>query len=757
MVATALAWLLGACALLWSGELPGPGALAGLWLACMLLALLLRRPALLGFAAGFSLTWLQCGERLDARLAPGLEGAALTITGTVASVPQFIGGGYRFEFLTDPLPGLPPRIEVTWYEPQWRPSAAERLELEVKLRRPRGFANPGGSDFEARLLREGIGATGYVRAATRKGRELRDVARAPVLAARDEIALDLRAALGERPATGIVAGLSVGLQDALSSEQWRQLARTGTSHLMAISGMHIGMFAIVAAWVAARLQKWRQRRGARGTARDAAVVAGSCAALAYGALAGWSVPTQRTAIMIAIVAFALRARRRIGAGDALALGAIAVLALEPLAPLAVGFWLSFGAVAAILLVTDGQLVQTGVLRGYAQAQWAVTAGLVPVLAASFGAVSIVSVVVNLLAIPLYTLIVVPLVLIGTALLMAWPAAGASVLAGTAWLIEVTWPLIAIPAQWSWATWGIAGLEPWAWIALCAGAAAALAPLPASGRAAGLVLVIAACAWRPMPPDAGGVRLTMLDVGQGLAAVVETRHHVLVYDTGSAFRSGSDAGAIAVEPFLRHRGLRHVDLLVASHDDLDHAGGAASVAGLVPVRRLVASGRALDAVGAVEPCRRGESWEWDGVTFEWLHPGSKRFEKDNDNSCVLRVQSGHHAVLLTGDIERRAEAELVEYGRLARADIVLVPHHGSRTSSTPDFVRATRPRWALVPSGHRNRWGFPKPDVVERWQSAGAEVLVGSATGAIEFELHPQRPIAPPSLWRPSQRRVWRDP
>jgi competence protein ComEC len=423
----------------------------------------------------------------------------------------------------------------------------------------------------------------------------------------------------------------------------------------------------------------------------------------------------------------------------------------------VGFWLSFGAVAAILLVTVGQVTQVGVLRGYAQAQWAVTAGLVPVLAGSFGAVSLASIVVNLLAIPLYTLVVVPLVLIGTALLMAWPAAGTPVLAGTAWLIEVTWPLIAVPAQWSWATWGIAGLEPWAWIALCVGAAAALAPLPAFGRAAGFVLVIAACAWRPMPPDAGAVRFTMLDVGQGLAAVVETRHHVLVYDAGPAFRSGSDAGAMAVEPFLRHRGLRQVDVLVASHDDLDHAGGAASVAGLVPVRRLVASGAALDAVGAVEPCWRGERWEWDGVTFEWLHPGPRRFDKDNDNSCVLRVQSGQHTVLLTGDIERLAEAELVEQGRLTRADIVLVPHHGSRTSSTLAFVSATRPRWALVPSGHRNRWGFPKPDVVERWQSAGAEVLVGSATGAIEFELHPQHPIAPPQLWRPSRRRLWRDP
>jgi competence protein ComEC len=752
-----LAWLLGACAVLWSAELPGPAAVAGHWLASALLALLLRRPALLGFAVGYSLTWLQCGERLDARLAPALEGAALTVTGTVASVPQFIGGGYRFEFLTERQAGVPPRIEVTWYEPHWRPRAAERLELEVRLRRPRGFANPGSSDFEARLLREGIGATGYVRAATRNGRELRDVLRSPVLVARDEIALSIRAALGERPATGIVAGLSVGLQDALGAEQWRQLARTGTSHLMAISGMHIGMFAIVAAWVAAGLQKWRQRRGARGTARDAAVVAGSCAALAYGALAGWSVPTQRTAIMIAIVAFALRARRRIGAGDALALGAIAVLALEPLAPLAVGFWLSFGAVAAILLVTAGQLAQVGVLRAYAQAQWAVTAGLVPVLAASFGAVSIVSVVVNLLAIPLYTLVVVPLVLIGTALLMAWPAAGTPVLSGTAWLVEVTWPLIAVPAQWSWATWGIAGLEPWAWIALCVGAAAALAPLPASGRAAGFVLVIAACAWRPMPPEAGAVRFTMLDVGQGLAAVVQTRHHVLVYDAGPAFRSGSDAGAMAVEPFLRHRGLRQIDVLVASHDDLDHAGGAASVAGLVPVRRLVASGHALDTVGAVESCRRGERWEWDGVTFEWLHPGPRRFDKDNDNSCVLRVQSGRHTALLTGDIERLAEAEIVELGQLARADIVLVPHHGSRTSSTPAFVSATRPRWALVPSGHRNRWGFPKPDVVERWQSVGAEVLVGSATGAIAFELHPQRSIAPPLLWRPSNRRLWRDP
>jgi competence protein ComEC len=198
------------------------------------------------------------------------------------------------------------------------------------------------------------------------------------------------------------------------------------------------------------------------------------------------------------------------------------------------------------------------------------------------------------------------------------------------------------------------------------------------------------------------------------------------------------------------------MLVASHDDLDHSGGAESVARLVAVNRLVASGVALDPVGPVERCRRGERWEWDGVTFEWLHPGPEPLEKDNDNSCVLRVSAGPHSVLLTGDVERLAEADLLAQGKLANADILLVPHHGSRTSSTPAFVTATRPRWALVPAGHRNRWGFPKPDVVARWEDAGAEVLVGSVTGAIEFELHPQRPITSPRLWRPSQRRPWRD-
>jgi competence protein ComEC len=423
----------------------------------------------------------------------------------------------------------------------------------------------------------------------------------------------------------------------------------------------------------------------------------------------------------------------------------------------VGFWLSFGAVAAILLVTSGQLARPGMARGYAQSQWAVTAGLVPVLVGSFGTVSLVSVGVNFLAIPLYTLVVVPAVLLATAVLLAAPGPGALALGGVAWLIEVTWPLIAEPAAWPWATWGVAGLGALGWAMLVTGALAALAPLPAPGRVAGLLLAVAACGWRAPAPEWGAARFAMLDVGQGLAAVVETRHHVLVYDAGPSFRSGSDTGALVVEPYLRHRGLRRIDVLVVSHDDLDHAGGVASLARLMPVRRLVTNAHAPAVPGPIDHCRRGERWRWDGVSFEWLHPGPELPPGDNDRSCVLRVQIGPHVLLLTGDVERLAEAEMQEHGGPGRVDVLTVPHHGSRTSSTQSFVDATQPRWALVPSGHRNRWGFPKPDVVARWEAAGASVIVGSASGAIEFDVHPARPLAAPRLHRPAQRRLWHDP
>jgi competence protein ComEC len=733
----------------------------------VVLAAVLRAGWPLALAASIAGTAWTLDAALANRLDPSLEGESLSVNGTVASVPQGPLEALRFRFAPEhdertSARRLPTLVELTWYEAPGRVQPGERLELEVKLRRPRGFSNPGGYDNEARMLRERVGASGYVRFGTRLGRAEDAAWRHPVLIARGRVDAVVREALGERPAAGIVAGLSVGLQDALSRDQWLTLARSGTTHLMAISGLHIAMVAAVAAWLGALVQRWRQRFGALGAQRDAAVVAGTLAALAYSLLAGWSVPTQRTLVMIALGAVALALRRRVGIADGLGACILAVLVLDPLAPLAPGFWLSFGAVAAILFAATGYVQAPSTVAGYLRVQSVVTVGLVPLLAGSFGAVSLVAAFVNLYAVPLYTLVVVPAVLLACTVAVVSTDLGAPLLHGTATLIETTWPLLEVPASWSLATWSIAALSATAWSALVIGAVAALSPLPATGRAAGVALVVAACLTRPPPVPPREAAITMLDVGQGLAVVVETRHHALLYDAGPSFRSGSDTGQIVVLPFLRHRGVRSLDVLAVSHDDDDHAGGAASVLSMIPVRGLVL-GPSLptDRFGAggvpAARCRRGERWHWDGVTFEWLHPGPGIQARDNDSSCVLRVSAGDRTVLVTGDIEARAESQLLEATALTPVDVLAAPHHGSRTSSTAAFVAACRPGWVVYAVGHRNRWGFPAPAVVERYDAVGARDLRTSASGAITFHLRPGRPVEPPKEWRKASLRTWRDP
>jgi competence protein ComEC len=758
--------LAGSCAVL---SLPQAPPVVWVWSVlgtAVLAAALARRGWLLGPGLGFWLTAMQLQSGLDQRLDPALEGQPLRVRGVVSSVPQGTLAALKFRFSPErhpAEPALPSLLELTWYDAPSRVQAAETLELEVKLRRPRGFANPGGHDNEARMLRSGVGASGYVRHGERLGLPSTGPFHYPVLRARARIALLIGGALEGRPAAGIVAGLSVGLQDALSREQWQVLARSGTSHLMAISGLHIAMVGAVFAWLGAALQRLRQRCGATRPQRDAAVVAGLLASLGYSLLAGWSVPTQRTMVMIACGAIALLLRRRVGVADGLGLCVVAVLLLDPLAPLAPGFWLSFGAVAVILYGATGHVRSPGWLRSYLHVQWVITLGLLPVLTGSFGAVSLVSAVVNLYAIPLYTLMIVPAVLVSCAVALVSSEAGRLLLDWTGRLIEFSWPLLEVPAAWPLATWSMPALEPAAWVALVAGTLAAISPLPRAGRIAGGVLLVTACFWRPAPIATGAARLTVLDVGQGLAVVVETRRHTLVYDAGPSFRTGSDTGQLVVAPYLKARAIRRLDRLAVSHDDDDHKGGAVSVLAQVPTGVLTlgpslsesfARGSAVDRR---ESCRDDESWTWDGVEFRWLHPAATPYERDNDSSCVLLVRAGGHAALITGDVEAAAERDMVREGRVPHADIVVVPHHGSRTSSTQGFVDATGPRWAVYAVGHRNRWNFPVQRVVERWEQGGATGVLTSRSGAITFDLVPGQALGPPAEWRRDQPRPWRDP
>jgi competence protein ComEC len=777
VTANAFAALFGACLLLQLGRLPDLAWLLCAGCAGVLSGLYVRKAwpvvAVAAFAAAAGAGHTRLADRLD----PRLEGETFEFAGCVASVPERSGTALRFLVRSDHLrlraaalrdasrsPALPSRVELTWYEPDFAPLPGECLRFSARLRAPRGFANPGGSDREAQLLRERIGATGYVRDLARL--DLRSTAgnavpplslrlrRMPVQALRGEIAARIAAVLGDRPATGIVQGLAVGLQDALSSAQWTALSRSGTSHLMAVSGLHIGMLAALGAALGMALGRLRLRCGGTAAARDLAVLVAMFATLVYSLLAGWSVPTQRTAIMISAAAAALRLRRAPSGGEVLALALLAVLLLDPLAPLAIGFWLSFAAVLAILLVAGGSYVQGSLGGEFLRTQLAVTVGLAPVLALGFGGLSLVAVPVNLIAVPLYTLLIVPWILAAVALAFAWPAVGAAALHGVAWLIEFSWPLIAVPAGWDLATWHVASLPVWLYLAMALGALACLLPLAPTVRVGGASIVLAACLARPPPPAEGQARLTVLDVGQGLAVVVETHRHALLYDAGPAFRNGRDTGQLAVLPYLRSRGLRRLDRLIVSHDDLDHVGGARSVAEAVPVGRLQ-SGQPLAQLLST-PCRAGEAWTWDGIRFSYLHPDNRFLERDNDRSCVLLVESAGARALLTGDIEAAAEARLLAAGVLAPVDLLTSPHHGSRTSSTPGFVAATRPRWVVHSTGHRNRWGFPLPAVVERWHAVGAVQLDTARSGAVGFELGPHAPSAPLE-WRASAPRWWRSP
>lgn len=710
----------------------------------------------LSFALGLGWAWVNAAARLADDLPAALEGTDLLVRGHIASLPETGAVDPQFEFeVSVAQRGVPTRIRLAWYDSQIRPLPGELWQFVVRLKRRNGFANPGGFDYEGHLFRQGIGATGYIRNDERNVRVAPASARYAVVRVRAWLAQRQAVALSNDRMLGIVQGLAIGDTQAMSADQWRVFAATGTTHLMAISGLHISMIAALAAWLGGGIARWSKAQRYRLTAIHGQVFCGGLAAIVYSILAGLSVPTQRTLVMLCIY-FAARAwRRELSVAHALGVALIAVLLIDPFAPLAIGAWLSFGAVAMILLGVAGRVVREGTVRSFTRVQLAVTIGLMPLLIGAFGSLSLVSALANAIAIPAFTLIVVPLVLIGTAAAALWLPAGKVVLGFTTQLLNGCWPALEWLSQLPWAMWHLPQLPAPLYAALLAGALLLVVPGIWPTRLVATLLCMPALAWRPATPGHGEFKLMLLDVGQGLATVVHTRSHVLVYDTGPAFRTGRDTGELVVLPYLRSQGVRRIDTLMVSHGDLDHQGGMQSIAAAMPVTRVLAGPSVRSRLPQLQRCRRGQRWSWDGVEFEVLHPASMDYRHDNDSSCVLRVVAAGGSALLTGDIQSDGEVTLLAAG-LAPADIVIAPHHGSRTSSTADFVSATRPALVLFPTGYRNRWGFPRQDVVQRWRAAGAQTLSTPDSGAIEVRVSAGG-VEPPRQFRLEQRRYWRGP
>lgn len=712
--------------------------------------------------------------RADARLADALpvawEDVDLRVTGIVDDLPQHYDSGSRFAFAVERVVTagavVPHRLSLAWYAPRTPRDetpqnppivhAGERWTLTVRLRRPHGNVNPDGFDLEAWLLEHDLRATGYVRDDRANIRVSAFVGRPGdyVERARERVRERIGRALPGAPYQGVLVALAIGDQRAIPESQWVVFNKTGITHLVSISGLHVTVFAALAGACALALARRSASLTLRVPARKVAALVGAVVAFAYVLLAGAEVPAVRTLLMLVVAAVGLWLARP---GTALLVwlwSLVAVLAWDPWAGLAPGFWLSFGAVGLLLYAGSGRL-RGPELRGWrarsiealresARAQWVVTLGLVPGTLALFQQVSVVSALANAIAIPVVTLVVVPLALFGIVVPVdaPWPIAHAVLVVLMRYL---EW-LSALPLA-AWASHAPVG---WTVVVALAGIAWLLAPRGVPGRALGALWMLPLSLVQPPAVPPGGVRLVVLDVGQGLAVFVATARHSLVYDTGPRFGDGIDAGGRIVVPFLRAAGVARVDTLVVSHADTDHSGGALSILHAIPVERLLSSlpsdHAIVNAAGAlaIERCDAGARWTWDGVAFELLHPARADYadpmRKSNDLSCVLRITSDGGSALLTGDIEAASETEMLDRGQVVDADVLVVPHHGSRTSSTPAFITAVSPRYAVIAAGYHNRFGHPRAEILARYARAGAAQPRTDLQGAITLTLAPGREV-----------------
>ena len=738
-------------------------------------------------ALGFGYAAWRAEMRLSDALPPEWESVDITVVGVIDDLPQASELGTRFALAVERVEtagaSVPERLSLAWYAQRLKGgevdevpalAAGERWRLVVRLKRPHGTVNPYGFDVEAWLLENGFRATGYVRNDDANARTEAFAGRASdyVQRARTAVRDRIVAALGDAPYAGVIVALTIGEQRAIPEAQWRVFNRTGITHLISISGLHVTVFAAIAGglvYLLARRSAWLTGRI---PARKVAAVVGVIAATLYVLLAGAQVPAVRTLLMLAVAAVGLMLARP-GTATVIWLWALAiVLAWDPWAGFAPGFWLSFSAVGLLLYAHAGRLASPAPasrgarmmrgLRAATRAQMLITIGLVPGTLALFQQVSLISPLANALAIPAVTFVVVPLALVGIVVPVALPFQAAHA-AFAALMIPLDW-LSTAPA----AVWQQHAPPAWAIAVAILGVAWVAAPRGVPGRGLALLALVPLFVVRPPAPDPGTFTMTVLDVGQGLAVVVQTHAHALLYDTGPRFTETADAGGRIVAPFLRTTGVRRLDGMVVTHQDADHSGGALSILQTVPVDWLSSSLSEENAIlverardgGIALRCAAGQRWEWEGVRFTVLQPAVGLYDaarvKPNDLSCVVRIDSAHGSALLTGDLEARGELDLVRRdAAVLKADVLLVPHHGSLTSSTPAFIAAVAPEIAVYTPGYRNRFGHPRPAVVARYDAAGIRTFRTDYDGALTFTFAAGVPRAPRAE-REHDRRYWRD-
>ena len=703
--------------------------------------------------------------------------ASARLKGEAVSLPPQIALGWYSGFGAKPTKAVvadgdpePPEFSLELQRKPQALRAGDNWQMTVRLKAPHGNSNPHGFDYELWLWEQGIQATGYVRTSKSDAppRKLSNSWAHPIERVRQSVREAIYARVDDRKMAGVLAALVVGDQNAIERADWDVFRATGVAHLMSISGLHITMFA----WAASLVIGWLWRRSARLTpslclwlpASSAGAWGGLALAALYAFFSGWGVPAQRTIWMLATVVVLRQSGRQWPWPLVWLLAMAVVVALDPWALLQAGFWLSFVAVGVLFasgsvhanatesgaararkhwaadlnegikqpktgfLVTSAATAASA-LTSAAREQWVITLALTPLSLLLFNQVSLVGLLANAVAIPWVTLVVTPLAMAGVLWAPLWD--------GAALATQSLTYLLQWLASFSWASISVAAAPLWCALAGVLGGALLALRLPWHFRALGIPLLLPVLLWQPLRPAGGQFEILGADIGQGNALIVRTASHSLVYDTGPKFSRESDAGNRVLVPLLRAMG-EQIDLLMLSHRDSDHIGGAAAVLAMQPQARLVSSiedGHDLQAVRPSERCLAGQQWRWDGVDFEVLHPLPADYDsptKSNAMSCVVRISNGAQTALLAGDLEAAQELRLVANPAMLpklKADFLLMPHHGSKTSSTGAFLDAVQPQLALAQAGYRNRFNHPVDSVLDRYRERRIQVIQSPICGA----------------------------
>jgi len=672
--------------------------------------------------------WQSAGQ-----LPSALEGQDINVRGIVTGLP--VGDKSRIKFdlkvLSSEQSAFPDKIRLNWYHPPETIRTGQYWQLTVRLKKPHGYSNPGSFNYEQWLFIQGIGATGYVRSRSPEIQLLALNNKIVSVDWRQYFQALLTKQIGHSPYYGIAEALVMGFKGDITAEQWQLFKKTGTIHLMVISGLHIGLIGAIVYFIVLKGVTVFTCLSAS-PPRIAALVT-IVAATSYAALAGFTIPTQRALIMLVAVMLSVIWQRHSGTFRVLFLALLVIVMINPLSTLSPGLWLSFLAVWLIQYVVTARLKPVGYGLSALKVHFVLMIGLMPLLIAFFQQFSLLSPIANFVAVPLVTFWIVPLLLLFVITSLFSDTLGLFVFnfveVGFDFLL--TW--LSALAQHDFSVVHLANPNPVYWILAILGAMVLMMPRGLSNRWLGAVF-LGPLLWSvPEKINRDEYRLTLLDVGQGLSVVVQTATHVLIYDTGARFSSG-DIGERVVIPFLRVNNLKDIDVLMVSHSDNDHSGGVQSIVNAMAVKSIIASDPKVGRSHQVSVCQQGQQWQWDGVTFSVLSPGIKQFSSRNNNSCVLKISSPSGSVLLPGDIEFQREAFLTKQHReQLKVDVLIAPHHGSNTSSSGEFLSAVSPRWVLIPAGYRNRFKLPRTEVLERYHRYGIRAFNVSKTGALTVD------------------------